>query len=90
MILADASTAHKLQGVTIMKGQDYVVHGHKKMPKGMAYVMLSRCSDMNNLYLADNFDVNMIKCIPNALKEKEKFDTSSIRIGLQSPHNHLP
>ena len=37
------------------------------------------------------WDFMMIEAIHvKASIEKEKFDTSSIRTGLQSPHNHLP
>ena len=46
-----ASTAHKLQGDTIPKGKDLVAHGHKMMPRGMGYVMLSRLSKIENLYI---------------------------------------
>ena len=40
---------------------DVVLHGHINMPKGMGYVMLSRCEDINNVFLDDKFDLNKIK-----------------------------
>ena len=47
--LAWAFTAHKLQGVTLKKGTNLIVHGSKGIKKGMAYVMLSRCEDIDNV-----------------------------------------
>ena len=52
--LAWASTGHKIQGVTIKKGTNVVIHGNKHMPDSMYYVMLSRAQDISQVYL-ENF-----------------------------------
>ena len=49
--LAFASTGHKVQGITIKKGNNVVVHGHEKIPNGMYYLMLSRAEEMEQVYL---------------------------------------
>ena len=61
MKLAWASTCHKLQGVTIKNDSILIVHGHKRMPVGMAYVMLSRCAKFESVYIDDKFDFEKIK-----------------------------
>ena len=76
--LADASTAHKCQGITVAKNSKLVVHGHNRMPKGMSYVMLSRCASINSIYLDEKFDFEKICCIPEALEENENLNERSI------------
>ena len=74
-----ASTAHKLQGTTIKKGEKFVVHGHKKMPSGMGYVMLSRVSQIEDLYISKTFEFD--KALTSAASsrfEKEELDKRSI------------
>ena len=71
--LSWASTAHKLQGQTL-KGRDIVCHGDKIMETipsahGVAYVMFSRCEKIENLYLSDDFTLDMIKCSTASLIE---------------------
>lgn len=65
--LAWASTAHKVQGATFKRGSKVVVHGDKTLTPGMAYVMLSRVQDVNDVYLDDNFDFKTIKASKTAL-----------------------
>lgn len=77
--LAWASTAHKLQGDTIPMGKDLVVHGHKRMPKSMGYVMLSRCSNVENLYIASSFIFEKhLLCNLKSLKAKEELDLRDV------------
>ena len=46
-----ASTAHKVQGITIKKGTNVVIHGHERIPNGMYYLMLSRVEEMEQIYI---------------------------------------
>lgn len=77
--LAWASTAHKLQGITLH--EDLLCHG-KSMTNticdGMAYVMLSRCSNLENVFLAEDFKLKHIHCSRTALKEKNNLDARNI------------
>ena len=83
--LSWASTCHKLQGTTIAEGSDLIVHGHAKkpMPKNMYYVMLSRCSSLNNLYLDENVDLDQLHCDQNALAEKNRLDKESLALSVK-------
>ena len=77
--LAYASTAHKMQGVTVTTGTDLVCHGHKKMPKGMGYVMASRVESYENLHLSKSFDIeNSFIADEKSLAEKHSLDKRSI------------
>ena len=49
--LAWASTGHKIQGITIKKGTNIVIHGHEKIPAGMYYLMLSRAEEIDQIYI---------------------------------------
>ena len=53
MRLAWACTGHKVQGITIQKGTNIVVHGHKRLPEALYYTMLSRAQVMENVFLED-------------------------------------
>ncbi len=87
--LSWASTAHKLQGTTIKKGNDLVVHGHKRLPKNMVYVMLSRVSDIKNVFIDDEFDFDKILCHPASAEENEKLKKRCIMDKLKSCHFDL-
>ena len=80
--LSWASTAHKLQGCTL-RDTDLVSNGDKFMETlpsahGVAYVMLSRCSKIENMYLSDDFSLDMIKCSPASLIETLNLDDRCI------------
>ena len=84
--LADAATAHKWQGVTNKKGNKFVCHGHKRMPPAMAYVMMSRCADFDDLYIDNDFDFEKIQCNHEAFEEHEKMKNRSIIPNFLSEH----
>ena len=82
--LAAASTGHKLQGTSIKS--NLVVHGYvnkKKnktaaVPKCLYYVMLSRVTKIDNIFLDDNFDIDHIQCSTSALEEVERLNAKSL------------
>ena len=78
--LAWAFTAHKLQGVTIAKGTDMVCHGYAKkpLPKGMAYVMLSRCESIENVFLDDKFKIEDVRCEAVSMLATKRLEESDI------------
>ena len=76
--LAWSSTCHKVQGITIKRGSDLVIHGHPKIPHAMSYVMMGRCQDINDLYLGPKFDLDKIKCSPAALEENDRLNKRNI------------
>jgi len=76
--LAWAATAHKMQGSTIPPGSNLVIHGHKHMPSSMAYVMMSRVSDINNLFIDEEFQCNKIQTDKLAMQENNKLSEKSI------------
>ena len=55
VLLPKLFTGHKLQGRTI-SNQNLVCHGSNKMEYGEGYVMLSRCKDLEQVFLDDSFD----------------------------------
>ena len=86
LVLAYSSTSHKIQG-TNMKGRDVVCHGRpidqkgvkRSLPAGCGYVMLSRCTSIDNVFIDEIFDpIN--DCQPNqdALKEAKRIADSCI------------
>ena len=83
-----ASTGHKVQGITIKKGTNVVIHGHEHIPDGMYYLMLSRAQEMEQVYLemplkkkgkGKHEKVKLkIKANPRSLKENENLIQRSI------------
>ena len=80
--LSFASTGHKLQGTGIKS--DLVAHGYTKkgkpqpVPKCLYYVMLSRCTSIDHIFLDKDFDLNQIQCSPKALQESERLTARSL------------
>ena len=72
--VAEASTAHKFQGITVEESTDLVLHGSRSMPNGMSYVMLSRAKSINSVYLHDTFKIKSIRCPKDAKAESIKLD----------------
>ena len=61
-----ASTSHKIQGRTLID-QDIVCHGRMgnyKLPAGCGYVMLSRSTKLDNVFIDGNFNLRE-DCIPH-------------------------
>ena len=75
--LAFGSTTHKLQGAEF-KDEDLVCHGYHKLQKGMAYVMFSRCTNVENVFIDDDFDLKKVVCDLGCLEEKISLDDRSI------------
>ena len=78
MKLAWGSTAHKVQGITIKKGTNVVVHGHEKIPSGMYYLMLSRAEEMDQIYI-EMPNVKDKKGVVEKLKLKIKANLNSLK-----------
>ena len=92
--LAWASTGHKVQGITIKKGTNVVVHGHKKIPNGMYYLMLSRMEELEQVYIEmPKMKPNkqekiefVIKANSRSLEENEKLVQRSIISNYKNNH----
>ena len=67
-----SSTAHKMQGQTVMAGAIVIIHWNKRMTDGMAYVMLGRSERIDDVFIAGDFDINGIKCSKLALDESNR------------------
>ena len=80
-----ASTAHKVQGITIKKGTNVVIHGHSRIPNGMYYLMLSRAEEMQQVYMemptipgkSEKIKF-VIKANPHSLQENKNLVARSI------------
>ena len=75
--LAWASTTHKLQGITIKRGSNLVIHGYYKMPDGMYYVMLSRATAIENVF-NENFLPEKLTANSDALKANSDLEERDI------------
>ena len=69
-----ASTAHRMQGQTVIAGCKVVIHWHRdmKQQKGMAYVMLGRTQRIDDIYISGHFDFKGLGCCSSALKESQR------------------
>ena len=83
--LAWASTAHKLQGITIKRGSNLVTHGYNKMPDGMYYVMLSRVSCMKNVF-NENFLPDKLTANADAIKANADLEDRDISPSYKNMH----
>ena len=77
---AKASTAHKLQGATLMGGQILVAHGHKRMKSHIQYVMLSRAPKIDQIFIDEEFSVDKLICKGHCeqLAQSKKLEERSI------------
>ena len=82
LILGYAFTAHKLQGVTLKRGIDLYVNNTVWTRPGMVYVMLSRCEDIENVFLDDEFPLKKIRADKASLLELKKLEKEDISIEL--------
>ena len=80
--LGYAFTAHKLQGVTLKKGTDLYIHKTVWIQPGMAYVMLSRCEDIENVFLDNDFPFKCIKAEKQSLEETKRLEKEDITVDL--------
>lgn len=62
------------QGQTVKKGSTLVIHWHQKMDKGMAYVMLGRCENLEDIHIAGDFKPEGIHCSQLALLESQRLE----------------
>ena len=94
--LAWASTAHKVQGITIKKGTNVVIHGHSNIPNGMYYIMLSRAEELEQVYIkmplkkgkSEKLKLK-IKADPNSLLENERLIQRSIVPSYKDKHYNV-
>ena len=96
--LAWASTAHKMQGVTVKKGLDLVVHGTApssdtkrtvQMPRSMYYVMFSRAQSIDNVFVDENFDASQVKAHEASLEENFALNQRSIVSMYENQHLYI-
>ena len=63
-----------MQGQGNKPGEIMVAHFHKWMPPGLGFVMMSRTSLIEELYITGEFDVSKIKCSQEAKKENQRLE----------------
>ena len=76
--LANAITAHKIQGQTIPKPLTVALDVKNIFEEAQGYVMFSRVQELNQLYIIDEFNPNKIYPSSKALKELERMNLISI------------
>ena len=64
--LSWATTCHKLQGANI-RDKNLICHGGRNLPS-LIYVMISRVTSINRLFLDERIDINKITCNARALE----------------------
>ena len=60
------------------KGSQLVVNWHMRMPPGLAYVMMSRSSCLEDLFIKGKFNEKRIRCDQNALNESLRLEEISL------------
>ena len=91
--LAWGSTGHKVQGITIKKGTNVIIHGHERIPDGMYYLMLSRAEELEQIYIempkikdkTERLKLK-IRANPHSLQENEKLVERSIVPSFKENH----
>ena len=76
--LAWGNTAHTMQGQTVKDGTKMVIHWSKKLQQSMAYVMLSRSENPDDIYIVGTLDPKKIRCNQNALKQVNELKKMSL------------
>ena len=67
-----AKTLPHIVGINVKAGNILVIHWHPRFQKGMAYVMLSRCEKLENIYIVGKFDPDYIRWDEECLEEAER------------------
>ena len=91
--LAWGSTGHKVQGITIKRGTNVVIHGHERIPDGMYYLMLSRAEELEQVYIempklkktSEKLRLE-IRANPRSLQENENLVQRSIVQSYKEKH----
>ena len=76
--LAQAITAHKIQGQTIPKPLKVALDIKSVFDDGQAHVMLSRAQELNQIYILDELPEGKIRASAKALAENEAMNNRSI------------
>ena len=76
--LAQAITAHKIQGQTIPKPLKVALDIKSVFDDGQAHVMLSRAQELNQIYILDELPDGKIRASAKALAELEAMNNRSI------------
>ena len=76
--LANAITAHKIQGQTIPKPLTVALDVSNIFEEAQGYVMFSRVQELNQLYIINEFNPHKIYPSSKALKELERMDLISM------------
>ena len=73
-----ACTVHKVQGLSLTEGVAiFVFESQKSFNQGQIYVVLSRITSINELYLIEKYTKAALKVNESAKKEYEKLRTES-------------
>ena len=73
-----AATTHKVQGATVVKPNKLVVDLRTVFEDAMAYVMLSRVEDINQLYIVGSLPESKLRASKKCLDELENLTRRSI------------